>query len=93
MRQALEALPPRLWGRLRGDRGSPKPERKISTRPFPARDRTGLEKARAFRRAGARPAAPDVPKNRRLVHDGKIEIDPMITHVPQAGGDQTRASI
>ncbi len=76
MRQALEALPSRL-GTIHRDRRGAIGCRRVATRPFQLV--TGrVWKGTAF--GGAR-GRTDVPKIVDWYMDGKIQIDPMITHV------------
>ena len=75
MRQALEACH-RGWGASRHHRRAPAPAQEIATRPFQLV--TGrVWKGTAF--GGAR-GRTDVPKIVDWYMEGKIEIDPMITH-------------
>ena len=83
MRQALEACH-RGWGVSRSSSASPAPAQEIATRPFQLV--TGrVWKGTAF--GGAR-GRTDVPKIVDWYMDGKIEIDPMITHVMPLDGHQ-----
>jgi S-(hydroxymethyl)glutathione dehydrogenase/alcohol dehydrogenase len=82
MRQALECAH-KGWGDLDHHRRG-RPGQEISTRPFQlVTGRSG-----AARPSAARAGRTDVPKIVDWYMDGKIEIDPMITHKHAARRDQ-----